>query len=70
MAASSITLHEAEEMSDCVSAIRIWREAVCEVNERGGSLRLDHERACYAHMYSFHPSVRAEAEAHVNRSGR
>lgn len=65
-----VTLHEAEHLSDCVSAIRSWREAVRDVGERFSTLRLNHERDCYAYLSTFHPSVIAEAEAHINRSGR
>jgi hypothetical protein len=70
MAANPISLHAAECISDCVSAIRTWREAVREVNARFDTLRLNHERDCFAHMNSFHPSVVAEAESYVHRSAK
>lgn len=66
----TIHLQAAEEVSDCVSAIRSWREAVREVNSRFNTDRLNHERDCFVHMNSFHPLVRSEAESYVNRGSK
>ena len=70
MSACHVTRYEAETLGDCVSAIRSWREAVRDVGERFSTLRLNHERDCYAYLSTFHPSVIAEAEGYLQRSGR
>lgn len=69
MAANPIP-HATECISDCVSAIRSWREAVREVNAKFGLHRLNHERECFAYMNSFSPAVIEAAESYLSRWSR
>lgn len=69
MAANPIP-HATECISDCVSAIRTWREAVREVNTRFDTNRLNHERECFVYMNGFSPEAREAAESYLSRWSR
>lgn len=62
--AACVTMHEAEEMCDCLSVYRTWRQVVrdLDINDGLHSVRAEREKELYRELYLFPKHMRDEAE--------